>query len=345
MKKITKFKLIVIILLFNVFIAGCNYIEKGKFTASKSELSNIYLEPRNIEYIRLYEFNNSEGYINTLEFWLSNPIDCDSQVNVTFLDSSGSYSHEHIKPKEYDIDYYKFINVPKNTNIQIKQKFKSTNYKIDCSGIIIDEIKDYNLSSALYRKYTMPEKYIESNDKQIINKSKEITSNETNPYKKAKLIYNWTIEHIDYDLNNTINEYKGAKFAFDNKIGLCTEYSCLFVALCRASGIPSRVIAGWCYPIREKKWIGHAWAEVYIENYGWIPVDPTFGDDDFENREYYFGKTEHRIISSNDVNFSLLGFARNNNLLVFSDIGITGQVKFDKIGTFRENFSIYSNDI
>ena len=87
-------------------------------------------------------------------------------------------------------------------------------------------------------------------------------------------------------------------------IGDCVDYSSLLVALCRAIGIPARrVISYWDYPpwIRKKPeelehstdfpdlWANglarsrhlgcgvHVWAEVHLPNYGWIPVDPTFG--------------------------------------------------------------------
>jgi hypothetical protein len=53
----------------------------------------------------------------------------------------------------------------------------------------------------------------------------------------------------------------------------------LFVALCRAAGVPSRPV--WGVAFLPKGFASHNWDEVYIAGVGWVPVDPqkveTFG--------------------------------------------------------------------
>ena len=52
------------------------------------------------------------------------------------------------------------------------------------------------------------------------------------------------------------------------------------MALARASGIPSRVVAGLVYSDRitaEGAFFYHAWPEVFFGEKGWVPVDPTLG--------------------------------------------------------------------
>ena len=57
------------------------------------------------------------------------------------------------------------------------------------------------------------------------------------------------------------------------KKGVCRQFSRLFVALCRASGIPARYVKG--YVVKEDKSIsGHAWAEFLDENQNWNIVEP-----------------------------------------------------------------------
>jgi hypothetical protein len=67
----------------------------------------------------------------------------------------------------------------------------------------------------------------------------------------------------------------GAVYALKNKSGDCTEYACLFAALCRASGIPARVIGGYVcgrsQVLQPDKY--HNWTECYVDG-SWIPVDP-----------------------------------------------------------------------
>ncbi len=47
----------------------------------------------------------------------------------------------------------------------------------------------------------------------------------------------------------------------------------LLVALARAVGLPSRVIAGLLYA--NGQFFHHAWVELYLDD--WVPADPTYG--------------------------------------------------------------------
>ena len=62
--------------------------------------------------------------------------------------------------------------------------------------------------------------------------------------------------------------------------GSCSEYTYAFIALCRAAGIPARyqgsiVVRGDDASIDEAF---HRWAQVYLPNLGWVPVDANRGD-------------------------------------------------------------------
>lgn len=59
--------------------------------------------------------------------------------------------------------------------------------------------------------------------------------------------------------------------------GTCSEYSNLFIALMRKIGIPCRMAVGMAYMPQKNFQGSHAWAECYINNYGWIAVDPQNG--------------------------------------------------------------------
>ena len=71
--------------------------------------------------------------------------------------------------------------------------------------------------------------------------------------------------------------------------------------MCRAAGIPARPVVGfWADPDYGS---AHAWAEFYVQDIGWIPVDPTIGQQSEERREYYFGNMDNkRLIMSKGYN-------------------------------------------
>ncbi|MFM8978961.1 MAG: transglutaminase domain-containing protein [Planctomycetia bacterium] len=67
--------------------------------------------------------------------------------------------------------------------------------------------------------------------------------------------------------------------------GDCSEHALLFVALCRAAGIPARRCSGWVCVGSD--WGGHAWAEAWVG--AWIGVDPTTGEVEPAARYLFFG--------------------------------------------------------
>jgi hypothetical protein len=141
---------------------------------------------------------------------------------------------------------------------------------------MIDEnrVYDYNTSLDLYEKYTAPEPLIQSNNSQIISKVHNVTDKSTTIPESVSKIYSFVTKHLRYVIQD---EERGAVWALENGVGDCSEYSYLFVAMCRAIGIPARVQAGFAFHYSsETLEDGHMWAEYYLENYGWIPVDATW---------------------------------------------------------------------
>jgi transglutaminase-like putative cysteine protease len=73
------------------------------------------------------------------------------------------------------------------------------------------------------------------------------------------------------------------EFLFDTRSGFCEHYASAFTVVMRAAGIPARVVTG--YQGGELNPLGgylvvrqsdaHAWSEVWIDNAGWVRVDPT----------------------------------------------------------------------
>lgn len=133
----------------------------------------------------------------------------------------------------------------------------------------------------LYNGVTL-EQGIKSNEA-INEKARELTKNAKNDREKAKRIYIWISENINYDDNKAENiskepsKYKsGAIEAFETRSGICFDYSCLYVAMAREAGLKVRMVTGEGF--NGKEWGPHSWNEVYLSDKNeWITVDTTFG--------------------------------------------------------------------
>lgn len=88
-------------------------------------------------------------------------------------------------------------------------------------------------------------------------------------------IYDYVLDHMEYAAPN--RRSRGAVRALQRGKGDCTEYADLFVALCRAKDIPARVVTGFTVRFDSES-PKHNWAEVYLQEYGWVPFDPSAGD-------------------------------------------------------------------
>ncbi|MGD8907768.1 MAG: DUF3488 and DUF4129 domain-containing transglutaminase family protein [Chromatiales bacterium] len=73
------------------------------------------------------------------------------------------------------------------------------------------------------------------------------------------------------------------QFLFESREGFCEHYASAFTQLMRLAGVPSRMVIGYqggeynhlgdYYTIRD--YDAHAWSEVWIDQQGWVRVDPT----------------------------------------------------------------------
>ncbi len=152
----------------------------------------------------------------------------------------------------------------------------------------------YDEDSETYQTYTSPSLMSDPTEPAIKEKAEEIVGTEENPLEKAKLIFSWVQDHMEYVPPGNV----GAKEALETGEGVCADYSDLFVALSRANGIPARRLSGY-YQSGEVGGQFHAWAEFYLEGYGWIPVEATFEDDEELG---YFGRLDpNHVFMSWDV--------------------------------------------
>ncbi len=67
--------------------------------------------------------------------------------------------------------------------------------------------------------------------------------------------------------------------AFALRRGVCQDLTHIFIAAARRLGIPARYIGGHFYRVDgvTAQEAGHAWAEIYVENLGWVGFDATNG--------------------------------------------------------------------
>ncbi len=84
-------------------------------------------------------------------------------------------------------------------------------------------------------------------------------------------------EKMSFDTDAT-HAATTAADAFAQGKGVCQDFAHLFIACARTIGAPARYVSG--YYLRsdgDEQVAGHAWAEAYVSDLGWVGFDPANG--------------------------------------------------------------------
>ena len=119
----------------------------------------------------------------------------------------------------------------------------------------------------------------------IAETTREVTAGATSNYDIALTLQNWMRDEFKYSLeiqeghgNNEIEAF------LRNRVGYCEQFAGTYAAMMRSIGIPARVAVGFTpgtndgagsYSVLGRN--AHAWPEVWFDEIGWVPFEPTPG--------------------------------------------------------------------
>ncbi|MCB9759920.1 MAG: transglutaminase domain-containing protein [Alphaproteobacteria bacterium] len=103
------------------------------------------------------------------------------------------------------------------------------------------------------------------------------------PFAQALAMKLWLDEHMTYSTKARHAEAEDptADFLFGDLTGYCVHAAHAMVWMMRTQGLPSRVATGYAVDAADRRGSAiiirdhqaHAWAELYLEGFGWLPVD------------------------------------------------------------------------
>lgn len=141
----------------------------------------------------------------------------------------------------------------------------------------------------------------------VRSEAQRIVEGAGSQYEKAKRLQDhFRSGAFTYDLSVDAGHSGNAleRFLFDTKRGYCEQFAGAYAAMARAIDLPARVAVGFTpgnptpdgFSVRG--YHGHAWPEVYLEGYGWVPFEPTPGRG-IPNAEAYTGVPEQQAEEGN----------------------------------------------
>ena len=171
--------------------------------------------------------------------------------------------------------------------------------------------KDMPFSKDEFKQY-LDNSWLGSTEAKIKAEAGKITKGKKTMLAKARAIYDWVVDNMRRDPNAKACGLCEVERLLSERMGKCADVHTVFVALCRAAGIPARDIWG----IRMPKTAGgdmtkmqHCWAEFYLAGHGWVPVDAAdvhkiifdkkLSPEEakrLKERDYFFGNIEENRI-------------------------------------------------
>ena len=125
------------------------------------------------------------------------------------------------------------------------------------------------------RSISEPNVLVTSEDRQVKQLALKATRGVDDPWQKAVRIQDWVYKNITE--KNFSVAFAAANEVARNRSGDCTEHAVLAAAMCRAVGIPSRVVIGLVYVKNQSGFGFHMWDEVYV-NQRWVAIDPAWNE-------------------------------------------------------------------
>ena len=231
--------------------------------------------------------NNGPGSLKEVTYGMGMPTTMDPFQQISNIYSEPQ-DFKEITDKNGNIFYKYYLGtVSKGKSESVKVSYDvnisqfATNEDVGMIGTANASKLETEEDLAIYLK---SQKLIDSDSEAIKEVVKKVIGSEEDPYIIAEKLYNFVADNFEYDYVRMAEaepkDYKASEL-LEIKKGICGDYSILYAALCRAAGIPAKYVAG--IPIASiikeednELEAGHAWNEIYIPEYGWIPIDPAW---------------------------------------------------------------------
>ena len=116
-----------------------------------------------------------------------------------------------------------------------------------------------------------------NSDMDVIIKAQELTRDLKTDKEKVTAIYSFVIDAFGYDydkIKSVDSTYvPDIEKIYNDKKGICYDYSAVFAAMLRSQNIPAKLVKGYSDLVNGY----HAWNEVYISDENrWMVIDTTY---------------------------------------------------------------------
>ncbi|MFA5240376.1 MAG: transglutaminase-like domain-containing protein [Phycisphaerae bacterium] len=246
-------------------IVSTNYIDED-FRVQKSIMPAMGMQIEMIVCSREVALAESDVLEMTNKMFVASP---EPLRNIT---STGSVVY-HISP----IDREMSLKIPSGDNQRVRQlRTGKAIITVRPAAAARGAGFPYTGADSEILEAMKPTRFLQSDSNEIIELARRAVGDTSDAAKAVKKIESFVSEYID-DRSLSIG-YASATEVAASRVGDCTEFAVLTASMCRAVGIPARVVSGLVYVEEfagaEDVFGGHMWVEAYVGD-KWIGLDAT----------------------------------------------------------------------
>lgn len=309
-------------------------------TSASSLLKNL---PRKQHIVAKVHFKNTSATVNKVCFTTGYPVTGAYQTISNMKINSGIVKTTPTGSKYLE---FTFSNVAIGAAVDAIYEYDITTYNIDMNTTNALS-KAYNTTTTDYKNFTRSvPNYTDLTNTKLKSICDNLWNSSANNYMTyAKKVTEWMSANTEWNFsggivpsNTFFNSYAtGVKCKGD-----CGSLSNAMAAMLRYKGVPARLLVGYGadkITATDPKY--HAWMEFYIQDFGWIPVDPSYRT----SGKVIIGKVPHKgIIVSSDAFYdvTMLGNVFHNMFLQNYLWSLSGSAP---AGSYTVNFTVASTNL
>lgn len=284
---------------------------KAQFKGTQPQKTDLYWRGP------VFEF--TDGRVWDSDYFNKQPMPQSQVVRLSDSVETGQVFRYEIKQ---EANYKKWLIALDMPIANSRQAFISEEYQL-LSHRKNDSVQQYSMTSALNYKSPSEPEYIYRKALQLPARARMARQTQRlGQYLRSSMAGEKDIERkiiqqallffrekpFYYSLDVTSNPSNPIDdFMFNSQRGYCSHYASAMTMILRAAEIPARMVAGYrggewnsigeYWVVKQKH--AHAWVEAWIENYGWVRIDPTTVIPPERILENSLNNTENSIFNGN----------------------------------------------
>jgi transglutaminase-like putative cysteine protease len=179
-------------------------------------------------------------------------------------------------------------------------------------------------------RFLQPDRLVPTNGR-IRQLALQVTQGKVTDREKARAIYNYVTHNVKYDKSGAGWGRGDALYVCDARAGNCTDFHALVIGMARAVGIPAKFAIG--FPLPPQHGSGeipgyHCWAELYLNEIGWVPLDSSEASRHPEKFDYFYGANDENRIqlsAGRDLELSPKQAGEPLNYFVYPYVEVDGK--------------------